>query len=627
MTVVESSVGAAPTVAPERLPVADGRETARDLWRRCRRRPFTALAALSMAIAASASGLVAPWVLGILVDRVDAVAGTGAGGGGQVLSLVAVMAAAAVAAGVLTWIGGVLIARLGERVLADLREDVVDRAVRIPPITLERVGAGDLLARTGDDVSLVSAAFTGLVPLVVSALFTLALTLVGLGLLDWRLAVAGAVALPVYVLALRWYLPRALPRYAQAREAVSDRSQTVLGSLSGLPTVRAYRVHQQHLTAVRAASERSRALSNSVFRMFSGWAGWMNRAECLGLASVLVVGFVLVRADVVTVGATTAAALYFHRLFNPLALLMLTFDDVQEAGVALARLVGVTQVSSTPEPDDPATPGGGTLELRQLRHRYADGPEALSGVSVTLAAGERVAVVGASGAGKTTVAAIATGLVRPTAGEVLVGGVPLDRVAPDELPRHIALVSQEVHVFAGTVYDNLAMALPSGHPPDETTVRSALAAVGLTGWVATLPDGLQTQVGENAHPVSPAVAQQIALARVLLVDPPIVVLDEATAEAGSAGARDLEQAAQAVVRGRTALVVAHRLTQAAAADRIVVLDRGAIVEQGTHDELRRGGGRYAALWADWSGQRSASDSPPDSPLDSTSVAAVADPHH
>ena len=179
MTVVEPSVGTATNAAPDRLPVAGGQETARDLLRRCRRRPLIALSALSAAVAASACGLVAPWVLGVLVDRVDAGAGTGSDGNGQVLPLVAVMAAAAMAAGVLTWISGVLIARLGERVLADLREDVVGRAVRIPPTTLERIGMGDLLARTGDDVTLVSAAFTGLIPLVVSALFTLVLTLVG----------------------------------------------------------------------------------------------------------------------------------------------------------------------------------------------------------------------------------------------------------------------------------------------------------------------------------------------------------------------------------------------------------------------------------------------------------------
>lgn len=588
----------------ERLPIASGRDTGRELWAHCRRYPLIALAAVLTALAASACGLVAPWTLGLLVDAIDAsrTVPSAAGAPAAVLPLVAVMAAAALAAGVLTWIGGILIARLGERVLADLREELMDRAVRLPPTTLERIGAGDLLTRTGDDVKLVGAAFTGLLPLVVSALFTAGLTLVGLGLLDWRLALAGATALPVYVFALRWYLPRAAVRYAQARAAVSDRSQAMLGSLSGVPTVRAYGVHEQHLGAIRTSSERALSLSNGVFRMFSGWAGWMNRAECVGLAAVLVVGFLLVRADAVTIGATTAAALYFHRLFNPLALLMLTFDDVQEAGVAVARLVGVTRMAGAPVPDDPAVPQDGSIELVDLTHRYGDGPPVLHGVSLRLAPGERVALVGASGAGKTTVAAIATGLIPPTGGRVQVGGVPLTRVHHDEIPRHVALISQEVHVFAGTVRDNVALAVPATEPADEARVQDAVAAVGLARWVSALPDGLDTVIGETGHPVSPAVAQQIALARVLLADPPIVVLDEATAEAGSAGARELEEAAQAVIRGRTALVVAHRLTQAAAADRIVVLERGAIVEQGSHDELRRRGGRYADLWASWTGR-------------------------
>ena len=216
-----------------------------------------------------------------------------------------------------------------------------------------------------------------------------------------------------------------------------------------------------------------------------------------------------------------------------------------------------------------------------------------------MAAGETVALVGSTGAGKSTIAAIAAGSIEPTSGQVRIGGATLAELGADGLRRHIAIVSQEVHVFAGPLIEDLRLAAPEAGRED---VRAALATVGAHEWVDALPNGLDTVVGEGGHELTSAQSQQLALARLVLADPSVAVLDEATAEAGSSGARDLELAARAATKGRSTLVVAHRLTQAAAADRVVVLEHGRILEQGPHNELVSAGGRYAQLWAAWEGR-------------------------
>lgn len=576
------------------LPVASARETWRELGRACRRRIPLAVLTLLVTLLGSVAWLVAPWVLGLLVDQLRAGASVA-----DVLQAGVLIAAAAVLGGAITAVGGVLIAHLGEHILADLREQVVDRAVRLPPVLLEKIGTGDLVTRVGDDVGMVSRALTGLVPTVVSSAVTVVLTGVSLELLDWRLALAGMVALPVYVLALRWYLPRSGASYAMERTAISLRNQSLLGSLSGAATVRAHRTEDSHVAAVQSRSATALAHSVSVFRLFSGWAGWLNRAELIGLSAVLIVGFVLVREDIVSVGAATAAALYFHRLFNPLAVLLLTFDDVQSAGAGLARLVGVASIAAPGPALATSIPAGSSVRIEGLTHSYGEAPVVLDRISLVVPGGQRVALVGASGAGKSTLAAILAGVTQASGGHVWIGGVLLSEIDPEAVNAYVALVSQEVHVFAGTVLDNLRLADPLA---SEATVWDALEVVSAQSWVAALPDGLHTLIGESGRSIPPAAAQQLALARVVIADPPVIVLDEATAEAGSAGAHELEAAASAVAVGRTAITVAHRLTQAQAADRVLVMDQGVIIQDGTHAELVLQEGKYRLLWLAWSRQ-------------------------
>ncbi|MDQ3404631.1 MAG: ABC transporter ATP-binding protein/permease [Actinomycetota bacterium] len=576
------------------LPIASPRQTWALLRAEFLARKGAAVAALLTVIAASAAGLVAPWVLGGLVD--DIVAGAG---GDRVLTAVLIIAGAALVGGVLTGVGTALVARLGETVLARIRERVLDRALHLPSATVEKVGTGDLLSRVGDDVSVVTRAITTTGPDMVQAVMTILLTGVGLFALDWRLGLAGLVATPMYVMALRWYLPRSGPYYARERVAIGERTQAMVGSMRGGDTVRAHLMEAEHTARITERSAVAMTLSLTVFRVFTRLASRMNRAEFVGLAAVLVVGFLLVRGDMVTVGAVTAAALYFHRLFNPIGALLLQFDEAQQAGASLARLVGVAEIPRTGEPAVPVEPADTSIDIDSVSHHY-DGHAVLREVSIRVEPGERVALVGASGAGKTTLAGIVAGLLPPIEGTVRLGGVPIDDLGENRLRAQVALLSQEVHVFAGPLLDDVRLARAEA---TDDEVLAALETVNAGDWVRALPDGPATEVGEGNHALTAAQAQQLALARLVLANPPVAILDEATADAGSVGARDLERAALAATEGRTTLVIAHRLTQAVDADRVIVLDQGAIVESGTHHDLLDAGGRYSELWWSWIGTR------------------------
>ncbi|WP_433376462.1 ABC transporter ATP-binding protein [Actinoplanes sp. CA-142083] len=567
------------------LPVATARQTGGWLLGQLRTRRLELAVTLLAGLIAATSSVVPVTALGRLVDlvREDAAPAT-------LVPIAVVVIVAALIGGVAAGATTALVSRLGERILATLREETVGIALRLPANVLDRAGRGDLLSRVGADVAAIGTAAAEVLPTVISAILLAALSVTAMFGLDWRLGVAGLAALPLYLAALHWYLPRSAPVYARERLAIGERSQMLMESLQGVRTVHAYRLEERHLTGIDAASARARDLSIGVFTLFTRFVGRINRAELMGLATILVAGFWFVRSGWVTVGETAATAVLFHRLFNPIGMILFTFDEIQEAGAGLARLVGVGTLRVAPAGDvrlDKAD-----LALDHVCFEYDARVPVLRNINLRVAPGERVALVGSTGAGKTTVASIAAGILRPRCGTASAGGVPVDELAPGV----IAVISQETHVFAGPLVEDVRLARPSASAEE---VREALATVGALSWALALPSGLQTPVGEGGHPLTAAQGQQLALARLVLLDPAVAILDEATAEAGSAGARALEESALAATRGRTTLLVAHRLTQAASADRIVVLEHGAVLEEGTHEELVTAGGRYADLWKAW----------------------------
>lgn len=492
----------------------------------------------------------------------------------------------AVAQGVTTALGMSLVSRLGETVLAELRERFVERALSLPLERLERAGSGDLNSRVTRDVSRVAEAVRSALPELVRSGLSIVLTLAALAVLDWRFLLAALLALPVQAHTARWYVRNATPLYAKERVATGAQQQQLLDTIGGAATVRAYRAEAAHTERV---TERSRAAVDLTLRgvqLVLRFYSRLHVAEYTGLAAVLVTGFLLVRGGSASIGTATAAALYFHSLFGPVNTALVLLDDAQSATAALARLVGVVDepapaaAEDAPQRDGPGVPG---VTVEGVGHAYVPGRPVLSDVDLVLRPKEKVALVGASGAGKTTLAKIVVGIHRPSSGRVEVGGGE-----PAETGRTVALVTQEVHVFSGPLADDLRLARPDA---TDEELREALERVGALGWAQALPEGLDTVVGDGGHRLTADRSQQLALARLVLADPPVAVLDEATAEAGSSGAGRLEEAAERALEGRTALVVAHRLSQAAAADRVVVMEEGRIAESGTHDELRAAGGR------------------------------------
>ncbi|CAM3123393.1 ABC transporter ATP-binding protein [Stackebrandtia soli] len=544
--------------------------------------------------AAALVGLVAPWLLGRIVDNV-----TGGGSVSTVDLLAAAIVGAVFAQILLVRHARLLAARLGERVLARLRERFVDRSLLIPLPIVERAGVGDLMTRASVDVGAVGSSVRGAVPEMALAGVQVVFIIAAVFIVDPLLGVVAFTGVPILVLATRWYLRRARTAYIEEGASISEVSESMAATVTGARTVETLRLRAQRVHDSETHIDRSFAARMATLRLRTVFFPAVDVAHAVPTAVVLLVGGLLYFDRQVTLGAVVSAALYLWQLVDPLEAVFTWVEQLQRGAASLARVEGIGGVIGRPTPTETGPePSDDRLELRGARFRYdPGGPEVLRGIDLTVRPGERLAIVGPSGAGKSTIARLLAGIDPPTDGAVLLGGVSVTDVDANRLRRLVVLLTQEHHVFAAPLRDNLRLAEPDA---DDASLWSVLDTVSAE-WAHDLPDGLDTVLGGNGVSLPDAAEQQLALARVILADPRVLVLDEATARLDPSTARGTERALARVLAGRTVVSIAHRLHTARDADRIAVVEDGRITELGSHDELLTAGGAYAALWRSWHG--------------------------
>ncbi|WP_232234188.1 ABC transporter ATP-binding protein [Micromonospora chokoriensis] len=539
--------------------------------------------------AAAVAGLAPPWLLGTIVDRVTAGAGVA-----TVDRLALAIAGCVLVSALLSRYAQYAGHRFGERAVAELREEFVSRTLGLPVSVVERAGSGDLATRSSVDVATVGTTVRDVVPTIVIATVQLTLLFGAVFLLHPLLGLAGLAGLPSIVAVTRWYLRRASSAYLTEGAAAAELTETLTTTAEGARTVEALRLTDdriQHgttrITRVWRARRATLALRTVFFSV-------VEASYPLPVAMVLLVGGFLLSRDMLSLGAVVAAALYLQQAIDPLDRLLQWTEQAQRGFASYARVLGVGLVPPEP-PGTTASSRGERLVVCGARFSYSDGPDVLHGIDLEVQPGERLAIVGPSGAGKSTLARLLAGIDAPRHGVVSIGGCPVTDLDPAERRRRIALVTQEHHVFIGSVRDNLSFAAPDA---SDDQMRAALVTVG-ADWYAELPEGLDTALGDGARQLGAAEAQQLALARLVLADPHTLILDEATAALDPSTARRTERALAAVLVGRTVIAIAHRLNTAHDADRVAVLADGRITEIGSHDELVAAGGAYAALWRSW----------------------------
>jgi ATP-binding cassette, subfamily B, bacterial len=490
--------------------------------------------------------------------------------------------------------------RIGQRVLLELRRRVFRHFGRLDVAFHDRYTSGRVVSRSTNDVE----AIQDMLETGFDSLITAVLTLVGtaglLIYLDAELGLMCLAAFPILVALVWWFHRESSKTYREVREISALVIVQFVETMTGIKAVQAYRREPRNQEIFEDVADRYRVINEKTFRLLAIFMPGVKLVGNLTTGVVLLYGGYRVLHGEMTIGTLTAFLLYLRMFFEPMQEISQFFNTFQSATSALEKLAGV--LAEQPAIDDPASPvvieaPRGEVALRGVEFAYTPGRPVLPGLDLVVLAGQTVALVGTTGAGKTTIAKLVTRFYDPDQGVVTLDGVDLRDVAQAELRRHVVMVTQENFMFGGTVADNIRFGRP-GASDDE--VRAAARAVGADGFIEALPEGYDTDVAKRGGRLSAGQRQLVAFARAFLADPAVLILDEATSSLDIPSERMVQRALETVLADRTALVIAHRLSTVQIADRVLVLEHGQIVEDGSPAELiERDGGHYAALHRSW----------------------------
>ena len=573
-----------------KLPIAGRSQIISRSWAVVRRFPKLVVGILVFQLLASLAVVATPWLIGRLIDLI--VAGTTREVVTQYLVVIGVLVLAQFA---LSFLGEYMSRVFGESVFAQLRQDLVHSVTHMPLSVVESAGTGDLIGRTTHDIDRIQFLVQRGIYRIIVIIFMAVATYVAAFFVSPPLALLLLLPLIPMIVLLRWYLNRATAGY-QSESAqwasLSGISTETVEQHSTIDALNLRRVRNNIIdTALDHTWKVERYTAYLRIYLLSGIVFFLQTPALL----VAFAGAWAIPNGYATLGVVTTVALYGVQIASPLGELSFWIDVLQSAATSLARIFGVDEVEADRTPSG-KQPESASISATDVTYEYREGNPVLHGVDLDLRPGETLAIVGPSGAGKSTLGRMIAGVHPPTTGAVTVGGVPLVDLTEDELHRNVSLVTQEHHVFVGTIESNLRLAKPDA---TEEEMWQVLDGLGASGWVKKLHNGIKTEVGSGSLTLSPAQAQQLALARIVLLNPHTLILDEATSLMDTTAARELERSLGTVLEGRTVVAIAHRLYTAHDADRVAVMVDGRIVELGTHDELVALDGEYASLWNAW----------------------------